>query len=216
MSLPVVAIAALVGLIGGSAASRDPSAGRDARALAALARGGRGLGVDGALDGLGNRGLRAARVPRRLSAWSALSPSDLARVPRGQPRARRGSRQRRPRRGLRTGGRIRERARRSSARGLALSPGDLLVVEGAVRRQDASPTRGCSSERPCPEPRGDGDLARFAWQGVGRNLQARARALSAVRDYFAREHFWRWRRRCACPRPGSICIWTRSRPTAAI
>lgn len=52
------------------------------------------------------------------------------------------------------------------------------------------------------EPRGDGDLARFAWQGVGRNLEARARALAAVRGYFAREAFLEVETPFRVPAPG--------------
>lgn len=67
-----------------------------------------------------------------------------------------------------------------------VAPGDLVVAEG----QYDGHTLGDAAllERTlCPEPRGDGDLARFAWRGVGRNLQARARAVAAVREYFVHE-----------------------------
>jgi lysyl-tRNA synthetase class 2 len=79
--------------------------------------------------------------------------------------------------------------------------GDLLVVEGTFDGRTVG--EAVVVERTaCPEPRGDGDLARFAWHGVGRNLQARARALSAVRDYFAREQFLEVETPLRVPAPG--------------
>jgi len=82
-----------------------------------------------------------------------------------------------------------------------LSLGDLLIVEGVFDGRTLG--EAIVLERtPCPEPRGDGDLARFGWQGVGRNLQARARALSAVRDYFAREQFLEVETPLRVPAPG--------------
>jgi len=79
--------------------------------------------------------------------------------------------------------------------------GALLVVEGTFDGRTVG--EAVVLERTaCPEPRGDGDLARFAWHGVGRNLQARARALSAVRDYFAREHFLEVDTPVRVPAPG--------------
>jgi len=89
---------------------------------------------------------------------------------------------------------------RSSAQ-LALSPGDLVIVEGVYDGQTLNDAL-LHERTPCPEPRGDGDLARFAWQGVGRNLQARARALAAVREYFAREHFLEVDTPLRVPAPG--------------
>jgi len=85
--------------------------------------------------------------------------------------------------------------------GSALTPGDLVVLEGVYDGQMLGEARVLECT-PCPEPRGDGDLARFAWQGVGRNLQARARALAAVRDYFAREHFLEVETPLRVPAPG--------------
>jgi len=82
-----------------------------------------------------------------------------------------------------------------------ISPGDLLVVEGTFDGR-ALAAALVVENTPCPEPRGDGDLARFAWQGVGRNLQARARGLSAVRDYFAREQFLEVETPLRVPAPG--------------
>ena len=85
--------------------------------------------------------------------------------------------------------------------GFELAAGDLAVIEG---QYDGQTLRDALvlERRACPEPRGDGDLARFAWQGVGRNLQARARALGAVRDYFAREHFLEVETPLRVPAPG--------------
>ncbi|MEI9940241.1 MAG: EF-P lysine aminoacylase EpmA [Pseudomonadota bacterium] len=85
--------------------------------------------------------------------------------------------------------------------GPALLPGDLLVFEGVYRGQTLCDVR-LVERTPCPEPRGDGDLARFAWQGVAHNLRARARALAAVRDYFAREHFLEVETPLRVPAPG--------------
>jgi len=85
--------------------------------------------------------------------------------------------------------------------GLAVAPGDLLIFDAVYdgqRLRDALVVERTQ----CPEPRGDGDLARFAWQGVGHNLQARARALAAVRDYFAREHFLEVETPQRVPAPG--------------
>lgn len=86
-----------------------------------------------------------------------------------------------------------------SAPGLA--PGDLVILEGVYDGQALSEAR-VLERAPCPEPRGDGDLARFAWQGVARHMQARARALTAVRDYFAREHFLEVETPLRVPAPG--------------
>ena len=83
----------------------------------------------------------------------------------------------------------------------ALGVGDLLVVAG--RYESVGLLEAVvSARRPCPEPRGDGDWARFAWRGVARNLQARARALGAVRDYFARESFLEVETPVRVPAPG--------------
>jgi len=82
-----------------------------------------------------------------------------------------------------------------------VAPGDLLVLEGTFDGRTLREAR-VTERTPCPEPRGDGDLARFVWRGVGRNLQARARALGAVRDYFAREHFLEVETPLRVPAPG--------------
>jgi len=129
-----------------------------------------------------------------------LSPSDLARVARGSR--------------VRLAGRISaihadacelgdafSSVHVVNARGSAWLPGDLVLVEGVYDGQTLGDAL-LLERTPCPEPRGDGDLARFAWQGVGRNLQARARALAAVRDYFAREHFLEVDTPLRVPAPG--------------
>lgn len=85
--------------------------------------------------------------------------------------------------------------------GEPLAVGDLLVVEGTF---DGRALGGVVvlERTPCPEPRGDSDLARFAWHGVGGKLQARARALGAVREYFARDHFLEVDTPLRVPAPG--------------
>jgi elongation factor P--(R)-beta-lysine ligase len=130
----------------------------------------------------------------------AVSPSDLARVSQGSR--------------VRVAGRINavdangcevgdafSSVRVSTSLGAAWAPGDLVLVEGEYDGQVLGDAL-LVERTPCPEPRGDGDLARFAWQGVGRNLQARARALAAVRDYFAREHFLEVETPLRVPAPG--------------
>lgn len=85
--------------------------------------------------------------------------------------------------------------------GTAVGPGDLLVLDASFDGRMLADARVL--EHACyAEPRGDGDLARFVWQGVARNLQARARALSAVRDYFSREHFLEVETPLRVPAPG--------------
>ena len=130
----------------------------------------------------------------------ALSPSDLARVPAFSR--------------VRIAGRIStaqaetceladafSSVRVCSLVDPALAPGDLVVFEG-VYEGGALRDAVVVERTPCAEPRGDGDWARFAWQGVGHHLQARARALSAVRDYFGREHFLEVETPLRVPAPG--------------
>ena len=114
-----------------------------------------------------------------------FSPSDLARVPSGTQ--------------VRVAGRISvvhaeacelsdafASVRVAPVSAAQVAPGDLVSVEG--RYDGRALSDAVLLERtPCPEPRGDGDVARFAWHGVGRNLQARARAIAAVREYFVHE-----------------------------
>ena len=62
------------------------------------------------------------------------------------------------------------------------------------------------------QPRGDGEWARLAWRGVAANMQARARAQSALRSYFARERFLEVETPLrVAGTQASTCIWTRSR-----
>lgn len=82
-----------------------------------------------------------------------------------------------------------------------LSPGDLVVIDGQYVEQSLSDAE-VIEHRVCPEPRGDGELARFAWRGVGANLVARARALGAVRAYFAAEAFLEVETPLRVPAPG--------------
>ena len=130
----------------------------------------------------------------------ALSPSDLARVPAFSR--------------VRIAGRIStaqaetceladafSSVRVRSLVDPALAPGELVVFEG-VYEGGALRDAVVVERTPCAEPRGDGDWARFAWQGVGHHLQARARALSAVRDYFGREHFLEVETPLRVPAPG--------------
>ena len=82
-----------------------------------------------------------------------------------------------------------------------LCAGDLIVVEG---RYEGEVLRDAEllERTACAEPRGDGDFARFAWQGVAKNLSARARALGAVRAYFAQERFLEVETPLRVPAPG--------------
>lgn len=69
-----------------------------------------------------------------------------------------------------------------------LEPGDLVVVDG--RPEKGVLGRAKIVERtPCPTPRGDGEVSRFVYAGVGRALEGRARAFATIREYFADERF---------------------------
>ena len=82
-----------------------------------------------------------------------------------------------------------------------LAAGELVLVEGRYDGRDLLEAELLEHAH-YAEPRGDGDWARFAWRGVGANLQARARALSAVRGYFARERFLEVETPLRVPAPG--------------
>ncbi len=82
-----------------------------------------------------------------------------------------------------------------------LAPGDLLIVEGRYDGRALSDAE-LLERTACPEPRGDGDFARLSWHGVATQLAARARALGAVRDYFASEAFLEVETPWRVPAPG--------------
>jgi lysyl-tRNA synthetase class 2 len=72
--------------------------------------------------------------------------------------------------------------------GLEATVGDLVVVRGVYRSgklRDAS----LVERTQCPDTRGDGEVARFAWTGVGAYLSQRAQVLAEIRGYFADEAF---------------------------
>jgi elongation factor P--(R)-beta-lysine ligase len=71
---------------------------------------------------------------------------------------------------------------------LEAEPGELVVVSGRLSGRALENAR-LVERRVLPSPRGDGEVARFTWNETGKRLAARARALAAVRDYFAREAF---------------------------
>lgn len=82
-----------------------------------------------------------------------------------------------------------------------LSAGELVIVEG--RYDDTALSDAVLITRiHAPEPRGDGDFARFAWHGVARHLAARGRALRAVRGFFEREGFLEVETPFRVPAPG--------------
>jgi elongation factor P--(R)-beta-lysine ligase len=85
--------------------------------------------------------------------------------------------------------------------GATLSAGELVVVEG---RYDGRALIDAEliERAHYAEPRGDGDWARLAWRGVATHLQARSRALGAVRSYFARERFLEVETPLRVPAPG--------------
>ncbi|HEX3774695.1 MAG TPA: EF-P lysine aminoacylase EpmA [Polyangiaceae bacterium] len=82
-----------------------------------------------------------------------------------------------------------------------LGIGDLLVVEGRAERGRLLEAE-LISRFAAPEPRGDGEVARFAWHGVAKHLVARARATAAVRAYFARAGFLEVETPYRVPAPG--------------
>ncbi len=82
-----------------------------------------------------------------------------------------------------------------------LHAGDLLIVEGLFQGGVLSDA-ALLERAPQHEPRGDGDFARFAWGGVARRLQARARALAATRGYFAEQGFLEVETPWRVPAPG--------------
>lgn len=70
----------------------------------------------------------------------------------------------------------------------AAREGDLVVVSGRLGKRRL--LDAVLRERfAWPTPRGDGEVARFGWQGVGRNLLGRAAAFEEIRSYFAEAGF---------------------------
>lgn len=122
-----------------------------------------------------------------------LAPSDVAgdRAPAAAPGGAR----------IRVGGRIAAQRGREVTLGDALgqilvcldddrrfAPGGLLVVDGRVEQRRLVDAVVVSAQAH-PEPVRGGEYARLAWDGVGRRLVDRARALAVVRDYFTRAGF---------------------------
>lgn len=149
------------------------------------------------MDGRADRRVRRASVRGRLAP---LFPSDLAALPL-TPRS------------LRLAGRVlaadSERVELADAFAMAavtgkfgeLQPGDLVVLKARWERR--SLCAGSIAERyVAPVPRGDGELGRFLFQGVGAHLRTRSRALAAVRAYFAAEDFIEVETPLRVPAPG--------------
>ena len=84
---------------------------------------------------------------------------------------------------------------------LELEAGDLVVLSGRWSGSVLLVEAARSRQR-APLPRGDGDLARCSFQGVGQRLAARARVLRQIRSYFERERFVEVETPLAVPAPG--------------
>ena len=69
-----------------------------------------------------------------------------------------------------------------------VAPGDLVVVEARSGKAGALAGRVVSRFRGSP-PKSPSEFSRFAAGGTGKRLSLRARALSAIRDYFAEQGF---------------------------
>ncbi|HEY3497698.1 MAG TPA: EF-P lysine aminoacylase EpmA [Polyangiaceae bacterium] len=89
----------------------------------------------------------------------------------------------------------------ATGEGLEAAPGDLVVVAGRAERGRVGGAR-LLERRELPSPRGDGEVARFIWNETGKRLAARARALAAIRGYFAREGFLEVETPVRVPAPG--------------
>lgn len=153
------------------------------------------------MDGRSNRRVREPRLDRRLTK-PPLAPSDLrAEPPHGTQRVAVAGRV------LATHGaelRLTDAFAQilvRAAQPLEVVPGDLAVLFGSWN--------GLVLERatlryrqPAALPRGDGELSRLVLHGVGPRLAARARALGAVRKYFADERFIEVETPSAVPAPG--------------
>ncbi|MEZ4226312.1 MAG: amino acid--tRNA ligase-related protein [Polyangiaceae bacterium] len=77
---------------------------------------------------------------------------------------------------------------RANCSGATPALGSFAVLDGIWDGQ-ALQHAEVELERAAPPPSGDGDFARLSLAGVGHNLAARARALSALRAYFAEQDF---------------------------
>ncbi|HLV67471.1 MAG TPA: EF-P lysine aminoacylase EpmA [Polyangiaceae bacterium] len=84
---------------------------------------------------------------------------------------------------------------------LTVGVGDLIVVSGSWTGRRLEGAR-LVARYPAPEPRGDGEVARLLFQGVGNALRARARALAAIREYFASQGFLEVETPIRVPAPG--------------
>lgn len=82
-----------------------------------------------------------------------------------------------------------------------LAPGDLVVLKARWEKRSLSAGR-VVERKPAPAPRGDGDVGRFLFDGVGPRLRARSRALAAVRAYFTEQGFIEVETPLRVPAPG--------------
>ena len=137
------------------------------------------------MDGRADRKLRQRRIPAGLTR-SAHSASDVLRLAPGP---------------VRVNGRVVSvegtsahvcdafgLLRVSGSRSFALQPGELVVLSGHWTGKCVTRAR-IESRFAAPVPRGDGDIARFVFNGVGSALRARSRALEVIRKYFATRDF---------------------------
>jgi lysyl-tRNA synthetase class 2 len=82
-----------------------------------------------------------------------------------------------------------------------LAAGDLVVLSARFRAGALSDGR-IRERKPAPLPRGDGELGRFVFGGIGARLCARSRALAAIRSYFENEGFVEVETPLCVPAPG--------------
>lgn len=83
----------------------------------------------------------------------------------------------------------------------SVAPGALVVVRGTWDGQALTDARAVEIV-PAPEPRGDGELARLIFDGVGPKLRTRSRILRAIREYFEGAGFVEVETPFAVPAPG--------------
>ena len=151
------------------------------------------------MDGRANRGVCSARVPGRLTL--PAFPSDLA-GSAALPAP------------VLVAGRVLAQSESQvtladafaclCAQGDAvstLSVGDLVLLSGTW---DGSLLRVAflKERQAAPEPRGNGDIARSLFRGVGPKLRARSFALAEVRAYFAEQRFVEVETPLRVPAPG--------------